>query len=232
VDDAASKIIVVIPAKDEASRIAGVISGALERAGRIVVVDDGSSDDTGEIARGAGAIVLRHRINLGKGAALRTGFTAALRLDACYIVCMDADGQHRPEDIPTLVEPLEKGEADIVFTARAMGAGESMPLVLNFGNRFLSGVVKLLFGISVRDTQCGFRAMKSDVFEQVKWVSSDYAVETEMIVRAGCAKLRPSEIEIPTIYLDRDKGTSALDGFDIFIRMFLWRIFPWAYTPR
>jgi hypothetical protein len=70
------------------------------------------------------------------------------------------------------------------------------------------------------------------VFEKVKWVSSDYAVETEMIVRAGRAKLRLSEIEIPTIYLDRNKGTSALDGFDIFIRMFLWRIFPWVYTPR
>jgi len=232
VDDAAAKTIVIIPARNEASRIAPVISGALEHADRIVVVDDGSSDDTGEIARGAGAVVLRHRINLGMGGAVRTGCIAAHRLGARYIVTMDADGQHRPEDIPSVVTPLAAGEADIVFTTRSMAMGKSMPIVLNFGNRFFSWLSRALFGIHVRDTQSGFRAMTREAFEKVCWSANDYALASEIVFRTARAKLRYREVEIPTIYLDRHKGTSALDGLGILIQMFLWRIFPWAYTPR
>ena len=230
--DVTAKTAVVIPAQNEAARIAPVVRGARECARYVIVVDDGSTDETGAAAKSAGAIVLRHRINLGKGAALRTGFAAACRLGAKYIACIDGDGQHKPQDVPRLVAPLFSGEADIVFTARAMGLGEAMPLVRNLGNRFLSGAARFMFGISVRDTQCGFRAMTAEAFEKVRWISSDYAVETEMVVRAGRAGLRCREVEIETIYLDRHKGTSALDGLSIFLRMLLWRIFPWAFTPR
>ncbi|MHC4662627.1 MAG: glycosyltransferase family 2 protein [Planctomycetota bacterium] len=230
--EAKNRTIVVIPAKDEASRIGPVISKTVEYAGNVVVVDDGSADETGKAARNAGAIVLRHRINLGMGAAVRTGCLAAYRLGAEYIVTIDADGQHRPEDIPAVVEPLTSGDFDIVFTARAMGIGESMPVILNFGNRFFSRLSSLLFGIRVRDTQSGFRAMTRDAFRKVCWNASDYALASEIVFHTARAKLRYSEVEIPTIYLDRHKGTNALDGIPILVQMIMWRIFPWAITPR
>ena len=226
------KIIAVIPAMNEAQHIGQVVRKTLEQTDGVIVVDDGSCDDTGAVARDAGAVVITHRINLGMGGAVRTGCIAAGRFGARYIVTMDADGQHRPEDIPSMVTLLATGEADIVFTARSMGMGESMPIVLNFGNRFFSWLSRVLFGVRIRDTQSGFRAMTREAFEKVCWSAYDYALASEIVFRTGRAKLRYRELEIPTIYLDRHKGTSALDGISILIQMIMWRIFPWAFPQR
>jgi glycosyltransferase involved in cell wall biosynthesis len=214
----------VIPARNEAPRIAPVVTGALKHVDAAIVVDDGSEDGTGEAAAEAGAIVVRHVINLGKGAALKTGCLAARKLGAEAVVFLDADGQHMPGDIPKLTAPLVAGKADIVFGAREMEKGASMPAVLKFGNWFLSASVKALFGVKIRDTQSGFRAFKMDALDKIFWESAGYAVETEIIVRAARAGLKYDEASITTTYLDKYKGTTVFDGLKIFWKLLVWRM--------
>lgn len=214
----------VIPAMNEAGRIGPVIEAARKHADRVIVVDDGSTDETLNVAQRAGARVFRHGVNLGKGAALKTGCLAATRLGAEIIVILDADGQHDPEDIPKLAEPIEAGRADVVFGARTEVTSGKMPLLFTFGNWFLSFSVKALFGAALRDTQSGFRAFRSDCMDRLLWESSDYAVETEMITRGVRAGLRFHEVEIRSSYEEKYKGTTVFDGLKIFANLLLWRL--------
>ncbi|MFC1687622.1 glycosyltransferase family 2 protein [Patescibacteria group bacterium] len=218
------KIAVIIPAKNEKERIVQVLKKVKEQVPEsdIIVVDDGSDDQTVKTAGSVqGIIVLRHRINLGKGAALKTGCEAAIQRGAETIVLMDADGQHNPEDIPRFLESLS-GEHDIIIGSRKIG--KDMPLAMRFGNKFLSLVTSLLFKSYVTDTQSGYRAFRASVYPKIKWDSTGYAVETEMIINAAKHHLRTKEIDIQTVYHDSYKGTTILDGIRIFINMILWRI--------
>jgi glycosyltransferase involved in cell wall biosynthesis len=167
--------------------------------------------------------VVRLGRNLGKGAALRAGVDAALRKGATAVVVMDADGQHRPEDLRPLIEPLLSGEADVALGARTF-TGE-MPILYRFGNLLLSVAVKLLFQLPVTDSQCGFRAFSATAAPALLWSSSGYAMETEMLVRVSRAKLRWREVPIPSLYLDRHKGTQASDGLVILWKLIRWRLF-------
>jgi glycosyltransferase involved in cell wall biosynthesis len=146
---------VVIPAYNEAPRIGGVIRGVKKFIKNIIVVDDGSKDRTSEVARGVGVRVLRHRINLGKGAAMKTGVELALELGADRIILLDADGQHDPKHIPEFIEQLDKG-FDIVFGSRNLSFG--VPLVRYLGNKFGSIFISLVFKIYRSDMLCGYMA--------------------------------------------------------------------------
>ena len=216
----------MVPAFNERSRVASVLAavGALrlpERP-RMIVVDDGSSDGTAEVARRAGAQVVSHRVNLGKGAALLTGVEAAVATGADLVVVMDADGQHDPSDLPLLLEPLKAGRADLVLGYRQFTS--AMPPAMRFGNTLLSGIFAALFGLRVRDTQCGFRALTAEACRSLRWTAIDYAVETEMLVHAARRRLRVVEVPIATVYLDRHKGTTAIDGLRILASMLRWRL--------
>ncbi len=217
------KVIVVIPAYNEQARIAEVVRQAQKYAQIVIVVDDCSSDGTSLAVRemDGNVIVLRHKVNLGKGSALKTGCEAARRLGADIIVLMDADGQHRAEDIPSLVHKLEYDKLSIVFGCRHIGM--DMPLMMMLGNKFLSIATSLLFHIYVSDTQSGFRAFKTSVFESIKWNSTRYSVETEMIANTAKAGLAWGEADISTIYHDKHKGTTIVDGIRIFINMLVWK---------
>ena len=216
----------MVPAFNERSRVASVLAavGALrlpERP-RMIVVDDGSSDGTAEVAKRAGAQVVSHRVNLGKGAALLTGVEAAVATGADLVVVMDADGQHDPSDLPLLLEPLKAGRADLVLGYRQFTS--AMPPAMRFGNTLLSGIFAALFGLRVRDTQCGFRALTAEACRSLRWTAIDYAVETEMLVHAARRRLRVVEVPIATVYLDRHKGTTAIDGLRILASMLRWRL--------
>lgn len=218
------KTAVVIPAFNEGNRLKDILVKIKDKAELIIVIDDGSNENKKvrkEEADG-NIIVLRHRLNLGKGAALKTGCEAALKLGAERIVLMDADGQHKPEDIPRFIDKMERDNLDIVFGSRIIG--RDMPLMMMLGNKFLSIATSLLFGIYISDTQSGFRAFKAAVYPKIKWNSSRYSVETEMIVNTGKKSLKFGEIEIQTIYHDKYKGTTVFDGVRIFINMLIWRI--------
>jgi len=217
------KIFIVIPAYNEAQRIGKVLEGAKSYASRTIIVDDGSRDATYSAIREnfSEVIALRHKINLGKGAALKTGCDAAVKLGADIIVVMDADGQHNPEDIPRFTEAIQSGNLDIVFGVRHIG--REMPLASFLGNKFLTVMINFMFNIFINDTQSGFRAFTKESYEKIRWDASDYAMETEMIVNAGQAELRYGEVDIATIYHDKYKGTTPLDGIVIFFKMLKWK---------
>ena len=210
----------VIPAYNEERNIASIIKKAKKYVGNVVLVDDGSKDKTAQFGKEAGAIVLRHIVNLGKGSALKTGCDFAVKNGAKFIIVLDADAQHNPDDIPRLGEKLENN--DIVFSYRKLSG--KMPLVLRFGNWFISSAAKLLYGINLKDTQCGFRAFTKEAYKKIRWNASDYSMESEMISRVGKQRLKYAQIPIETIYSDKYKGTTVIDGIKIVLNMLWWKL--------
>ncbi|MFH1409346.1 MAG: glycosyltransferase family 2 protein [Nanoarchaeota archaeon] len=211
---------VVIPGYNEGSRIAEVIKQAKRYAEHVVVVDDGSKDDTEKVARKQGAIVFRHIINLGKGAALKTGCDYAVEQGAEQIIVIDSDGQHDPKDIPRFLKGLQRH--DIVFGQRRFD--KHMPWLLKFGNSAIDFMVKILYGLDLQDTQCGYRAFTGKAYKKVRWKASDYSMESEMIANAGRNNLKYTTVKIATVYTDKYKGTTVLDGIKIVSNMVLWRM--------
>ena len=210
-----SYIWAVIPAYNEGDSIINIVKKTTKYVNKVVVVDDGSRDKTKEAAEKAGAIVLRHIVNLGKGSALKTGCDFAVKKDAAFIIALDADAQHNPEDIPRFTEKLKK--YDIILSYRK--SSSKMPPILRFGNWFISNVVNLLYGVRLTDTQCGFRAFSKEAYKKIRWDASDYSMESEMISRAGKQRLKYVQIPIQTIYSDKYKGTTIIDGIRIVLNM-------------
>lgn len=213
----------IIAAKDEEKYISDVIVETKKYVDCVLVVDDGSGDSTGDKAKQAGAEVLRHIINLGKGAAIKTGCEYAISNGAEFIVLLDADGQHEPHEIPKFIHLLQ--DNDIVFGVRTKRT--SMPFILKIGNEFIHLVTLILYGIDLQDTQSGYRAFKAKIFNKIDWQSSDYSVESEIVANVGRKKLKYSQIPISTIYSDKYKGTTIIDGFKIVANLIWWRISRW-----
>lgn len=209
---------IIIPAYNEEKHIGTVVRKAKQH-GTVIVVNDGSKDNTSSVAKKAGAIVLEHCVNLGKGNALKTGCDYAYRERFKNIVVMDADGQHLPKDIPRFLEALKK--VDIVYGSREHSGTD--PLAMRLGNKFFTLFTRVLFGVRVEDTQSGFRAWKRATYKKIRWSSTGYAVESEIIYRARHLKYK--EITIPRIYLDEVKGTTPLDGIPIALAMIRWKLF-------
>ena len=212
---------VIIPAFNETSRIKRVIDGVKKHTKNIIVIDDGSKDRTSLIAKRAGAVVLRHRLNLGKGAAMKTGAQAAFLLGAEAIVYLDADGQHDPKHIPEFLEKIEGG-ADIVFGSRNLTFG--VPLVRFLGNKLGAILISLIFGIYRSDMLCGFIALTCEAYGKIKWDAARYGVETEIVARTGKNKLKYAEVPIETIYIDKYKGVTILDAIGILFNIPRWLV--------
>ena len=215
------KTAAVIAAYNEQRHIQDVIKQTTPYVDAVIVVDDGSKDDTYKLANKTNATVLRHVINLGKGAAVRTGCDYAIEQGYEQIILLDGDGQHEPQEIPRFLKHLENN--DIVFGMRKKN--KNMPGLYRLGNWGLTLISKILFGIAIRDTQCGYRAMNKKAYTNVRWESNDYSMESEMIVRAGITKLKHQEIVVNTIYHDKYKGTGVIDGAIIAARLLKWKIF-------
>jgi len=211
---------VIIPGYNEGKNIVNVIEKVRKHTQDVIVVDDGSDDDTAKKAKETGAIVLRHIVNLGKGAAAKTGCDYAYKQGFEQIILIDADGQHDPKEIPNFIEHLKP--RDIVFAYRQFN--KNMPFILKVGNNSINLITKLLYGVKLKDTQNGYRAFTRNAYKKIRWKSSDYSMESEMIANAGKAKIKYSEIPIETIYHDNYKGTTILDGMKIVFNMLLWRL--------
>ncbi len=212
------KTIVVIPAWNEAKYIGSVVEKTKKINPLVLVVDDGSKDNTTSIAKEKGAIVISHKKNKGKGAAARTGCDYALQKGFDNIILMDADGQHLPKDIPRFIRMLNKN--DIVFGYRERN--KNSPRILTLGNWGLTLISQILFGMKIKDTQSGYRAFSKKAYQQIRWNSNDYGMESEMIYKAK--GLAYAQIPIKRIYLDKNKGTSPIDGFfKIFPQMIKWK---------
>lgn len=215
-------VCVIIPAYNEEKFIAEVIESAKKYVDLVIVVDDGSSDSTSEIAKKHADVFLRHPINGGKGVAMKTGFLYAKNKGIDVVITIDADLQHDAEKIPEFINTLEKKEADIVIGAR--GLGSSAPIVYRFGNFVLNTTFSLLYGQKITDTQSGYRAFRMSSYDKFAWTSSGYDVETEMLTNARKHSLKLVEMPIATKYHNSYKGTTIFDGVKIFCKMLLWRI--------
>lgn len=216
------KIIAIIPAFNEYTLLNGVIEKTLRYVNQVVVVDDGSREPLAHhLSTDARVKVLRHIINLGKGAALKTGVHWAKREGCDIAIFIDADGQHDPHEIPALLGPIIRGQADIVFGVRKFHG--RMPFMARFGNLVLTKILQFMFRISVDDTQSGYRAIRLASFDKIAWKSPRYSVETEMIVNAGKHNVPYQQVPITTIYHDKYKGTTVIDGIRIMINMIAWR---------
>jgi glycosyltransferase involved in cell wall biosynthesis len=215
-----TKTFAVIPAFNEGNCIQPVIEQARKYVDKVIVVDDGSTDSTNLITSKSNVICLKHMINLGKGAALKTGCDFAVKNGAGNIITIDADAQHDPNDIPKFVQNLK--DNDVVLAYRKLD--RNMPLVLKFGNWFINKTIRYLYGIRIKDSQCGYRAFTSDAYRMLRWKSSDYSMESEMIAKIGKHKISFKEIEIKTVYGDSYKGTTILDGIKIVFNLLIWKL--------
>jgi len=195
------KVCAIIPAFNEERFIAGVVRGVREQGLPVLVVDDCSRDATSERARAAGAEVVRHDTNRGKGAALATGFAWAREHGFEAAVTLDGDGQHDPRELGAFLETAVRERADIVVGSRFLGRGaRGMPPVRKLTNRFMSGVLSFMAGRRLTDTQSGYRLIRVAVWDALAVSSTRFDAESEMLVRACRTGMRVAEVPIRTIY--------------------------------
>jgi len=191
------KVLVAIPAKDEKLTI-GTVVVLSKQYGDVLVIDDGSEDGTAKVAELSGAKVLRHEVNLGKAEALRSAFKYAIENGYDVVVCLDADGQHDPCDIPRLLEPIIKDEADLVIGSRFLR--KNVPKYRIFGQKVLDVLTNFASEVKVTDSQSGFRALNRKVLEYLKDFRSDgYSIESDMIAFLA-GKVRIMEVPIDVRY--------------------------------
>lgn len=192
--------IAAMPAYNEAHAIADVIKGCKKYVDRVVVVDDGSTDNTVDIAESLGAYVVRHETNKGYGAALRNCFETARKLDAGAMVIIDSDGQHDPSEIPKLLEPLQDG-FDLVIGSRFVnGNGKNVPVYRKFGMKVLDIATYIAGGLNVTDSQSGFRAYGKKAIENINLNGTDMSAGSEILIQAKDHKLKFTEVEIHCRY--------------------------------
>lgn len=221
------KIALVLPVYNEAGMLSGVLRGLWKSNLPIILVNDGSTDKTLEIAkkeslRNPKITIISHKINLGKGSAMKTGCIAAFNKSFDAVIFMDSDGQHDSLDLNRFIEQLKTGNYDVVLGSRTLHHG--VPIIRFLGNKFASVLISILFGVYVSDILCGFRGITKKGFKKIKLESSGYGVETEMIVKISKYKLKSCEVPIETIYHDKHKGVTILDAISIMLHVFRWRI--------
>ncbi|HEU4366354.1 MAG TPA: glycosyltransferase family 2 protein [Candidatus Krumholzibacteria bacterium] len=196
-----SDLAAVIPAYNAGAHLVAVIERVARYVARnrIVVVDDGSADDTRAVAERAGVVVEAHVVNRGKGAAIRSGIARAATLGVPYAILLDADGQHNPDEIPAFVAKARETDADLVVGNRLVNSA-NMPWLRLATNHVTSAVVSLLAGRKVPDSQNGYRLIRLEHFAKFALTTSRYEIESEMIIRAGRARGRIASVPVQTIY--------------------------------
>jgi hypothetical protein len=209
VEEFAGGIAVVIPAYNESGNITQVIGSLPDEISGLrlhaIVVDDGSSDDTMERARAAGAAAVHLPLNRGQGAALRTGYRLALATGAKLVVTMDADGQHQPSELPRLVQPILDDEVDVVNGSRVLGAADPNHAARKLGIKVFAWALSLLTASRVTDPACGYRAVRTEALRGLEF-HQDQFHNSEFILEASKRKLRT--IEVPVTVSSRLSGAS------------------------
>lgn len=211
---------VVIPALNEERRIADVVRRVKEQIPAVVVVDDGSSDGTRREAEAAGAVVLRHDVNRGKGEALQTGFRHAREQGYSFVITMDGDGQHAPADLPRFVEAYQSTGIP-VWVGNRMADTRGMPPVRRWTNRFMSWLLSRDMGQHVPDTQCGFRLFRMDVVPESATQSARFAAESEVLLQLADRGVKIGSVPIATIYGDEKSKIHPFRDTVRFIDMLL-----------
>ena len=204
-------IVAVMPAYNEEKTVFWAVKETKKYVDKIIVIDDHSSDDTYNLAKKAGAIVIRHSKNLGLGSSLRTGFKRALEMNADIVITIDADGQHEPKDIVKFIKTINSGY-DFVLGRRNL---RKYPLTKKIGNFFLKTATNFISGTLLEDTESGFRAVRGDALRKFYLKGERYEIAVEIIFEVGRNNLRAINVDIDSpIYV---KGVRVLDGFKNFM---------------
>ncbi len=201
---------VLIPSYNAASTIGALVTNIKPLGMDIIVVNDGSEDCTAQAAADAGALVIGHVRNRGKGAALRTGFAFALHAGYDAVVTLDSDGQHDPSEIPHLLETARHLDGDGIVLGHRLANGAAMPTARRWTNRLMSWIVSTMTRQSIPDSQCGFRVIPARVLQQVTLTTNQFELETELLLAAARHGRRIHSVPIRTIY---DHHTSHIRPF-------------------
>lgn len=220
------KITVVIPAFNEAKVISSVVSAVKGKVDEVIVVDDGSSDNTARVAKNAGAKVARHFLNRGQGAALQTGISFALKTGADIIVTFDADGQHVAEEIEQVVKPLLLGEVDVVLGSRFLKPENKIPQSRTILLKLATWFTRLYTGLKVTDAHNGFRALSRRAAEVIKIRQDGMAHASEIIeeIKRHNLKFKEVGVTIKYTYYSLEKGQKLTNAFSIVWDLILGRI--------
>jgi len=196
-----------IPAFNAENQISDVIKKSLNYVDKVLVCDDGSTDNTFENAKLTGAYVLKHEKNLGKGAALKTLFTKAKELNADIIITIDADGQFLPVEMVRLIEPIQNNNFDLVIGNRFLDKKE-MPSYRKAGNKILDSFTKLAADLPFEDTQSGFRSYSKTALEKISFSSNGFGVDSEILIDAVNKNLKITEKYVTVIYNTGEKTST------------------------
>lgn len=191
--------IACVPAYNQEKEISPLVKEIFNYVDKVIVCDDGSSDKTGAKAREAGAFVISHKKNMGKGAAMRTLFEYAKNTDFDILVTIDGDGQFLPSEIPILAKPVEEEKYDVVIGNRFNGVSE-MPSYRKFGNTILDKMTKAASELPFKDTQSGFRAYSRKAISEIKFLSNGFAADSEILVSASKKGLNITEKNVTVRY--------------------------------
>ncbi|HLW36487.1 MAG TPA: glycosyltransferase family 2 protein [Chthoniobacterales bacterium] len=197
-----SKVGAVIPAYNEEKHIGDVVRRTRQLLDNVLVVDDGSADRTADRAREAGAEVIVHQQNQGKGETIKTGLRHWLEREFDFVIVLDADGQHRPEEIDRFVAAALSADAPKLVLGNRMNDVSSMPLVRRFVNRWMSDQISALCGQRIPDTQCGYRLLHRQLIPELLGGAARFDYETEMLIIVSRKGFRIGAVPISTVYSD------------------------------
>lgn len=219
-------VAVVIPAYNEGKVIGPVVAGVCAAYSFVVVVDDCSKDDTGRCAAGAGAVVLRHVVNLGQGAALQTGISYALLRGADLVVTFDADGQHRVEDIAVLIETQARTGADVVAGSRFLGKALDMPTAKRLLLKAAVQFTRLTSGLDLTDAHNGLRLFTRAAAGKIRISQNRMAHASEIVDQVGALGLRMVEAPVTVIYTSYSlaKGQRVSNSVSVLFELLLGRL--------
>tara|TARA_B100000953_G_scaffold299661_1_gene300253 strand:+ start:1376 stop:2254 length:879 start_codon:yes stop_codon:yes gene_type:complete len=194
------KVIIGIPAFNEEKNIGAIVAKLKMKYEHVIVCDDGSLDMTQAIASSLGAIVVKHQTNLGYGAAIRTIFNEAKKVDGDVLVTFDADGQHKISEIDSVLKPISENKADIVIGSRFLGSTKDLPKYRKIGIKTITGLTNTLTGGNITDAQSGFRAYSKKVLNEISPTESGMGISTEILIKSSKKQMRISEIPITISY--------------------------------
>ena len=216
------RVCALIPAFNEASHIEEVVRGAARHVQKVVVIDDGSCDGTAEIAEAAGATCLRSNANSGKASALRMGIAFACDQEFSHVLFCDGDGQHSPEDIPSLIQAARDTGADLVIGTRSFDRGR-MPRARYYSNTIGSKVASWLVGREIRDSQCGFRLVRLDRLRHMTLRGRKYELEMEILIKIALAGCSIVHVPVRTVY-DDGQARSKMKPVRDTVRICFWSL--------
>ena len=211
-------VLAIIPAFSEEQFIGQVVRQVSQYVDAVLVVDDGSSDHTATQAQAAGAKVIRHSTNLGKGAALKTGLNYAVSIKAAFFLFLDGDGQHDPSEIPAFIDAINRSNADLVVGNRMRNL-QSMPLIRRWTNQFMSWQIGRICRIPIADSQCGFRLARKELLPVLMASSNRFEFESESIILAARFGFRLLFVPVRTIYTNQHSKIRPLRDTIRYLRL-------------